>query len=117
MIRGDDAAGITQMGCECEIELVAAIDLVDGHQRALAHLARHHRVWSRLGKYQAERHRWLFHQAARRLRGQLSHRKNVDLSPCIINLHLRVICAAPCIKKMRHLIDKSCDAKTQYLPT
>jgi hypothetical protein len=86
MIRGDDAAGITQMGCESEIELIALIDFVDRHQRTLAHLACHHGVRSRSGKYQAERDGRLVHDEARGAVRQLSHRKNVDLSPCIINL-------------------------------
>src|SRR6202521_3133597 len=83
MVAGDDAAGIPQARCESEIKLVAAVDFVDRHQRAFAHLAGHHGVRSRLGKYEAERDCWFFHQKARKLRRQSSHRKKTDMSPCI----------------------------------
>src|SRR5450759_4099847 len=92
MISGDNAAGITQMRGECEIELIAIINFVDGHQRTLQHLARHHCVRSRLGKYETERDGWLFHNEARELRDQLSHRKNIDQSPCIIICPARHLC-------------------------
>ena len=61
VIGGDDAAGIAQMRREYEIERIALIDFVDRHQRALAHLARHHGVGARLGKHEAERDGRLFH--------------------------------------------------------
>src|SRR3979490_2055924 len=83
MVAGDDAAGVPQARRESESKLVAPIDFVDRHQRALAHLARHHGVGSRLGKYEAERDCWFFHQEARKLRRQSSHRKKTDMSPCI----------------------------------
>jgi hypothetical protein len=87
VIGGDNAAGIAQVGREYEIELVARVDFVDRHQRALLHLARHHGVRSRLGKYQTERDGRLSHEATQALCGRLSHRKYIDLSPCIINPH------------------------------
>jgi hypothetical protein len=62
VIGGDNAAGITKMGFENEIELVTLVDFVDRHQRAFLHLARHHGVRSRLGKYKAERDGRLVHQ-------------------------------------------------------
>ena len=61
VIGGDDAAGITQMRREHEIELIALIDFVDRHQRAFSHLSRHHGVGARLGKHEAERDGWLLH--------------------------------------------------------
>ena len=69
VIAGDDPAGIAQVRRECEIELIAMIDFVDRHQRALAHLAGHHGVRSRLGKYEAERDGRLGHDDARALGG------------------------------------------------
>ena len=69
VIAGDDPAGIAQVRRECEIELIAMIDFVDRHQRALAHLAGHHGVRSRLGKYEAERDGRLGHEEARALCG------------------------------------------------
>src|SRR6202035_1411110 len=111
MVAGDDAAGVPQARCESEIKLLAPIDFVDCHQRALAHLARHHGVRSRLGKYEAERDCWLFHQKARKLRRRSSHRKKTGMSPCIFKPP-RVICAAP-HKKGPDRIDKAGGAKTQ----
>jgi hypothetical protein len=40
-----------------------------------------------LGKYETERDGRLSHEATQALCGELSHRKNVDLSPCIIDPH------------------------------
>jgi hypothetical protein len=40
-----------------------------------------------LGKYEAERDGWLSHEAAQVLCGKPSHRKNADLSRCIIDVH------------------------------
>jgi len=96
MIGGDHAAGIAQMRHKREIELIAVIDFVDRHQRALAHLASHHCVWFRLGKYEAERDGRLSHGEAREFSRQLSHRKQVDLSPCIVSPHCAsfVLCHA-----------------------
>src|SRR6266581_8663793 len=65
VIAGDYSTGIAQVRSECEIELFALIDFVDRHQRALAHLAGHHGVRSRSGKYEAERDGWLGHDDAR----------------------------------------------------
>jgi hypothetical protein len=78
MIGGDNAARITQMRYECEIESIVLIDFVDRHQRALQHLARHHCVRSRSGKYEAERDGRLCHEEARELDSKISRRKNAD---------------------------------------
>ena len=86
MIGGDHPAGIAQIRHKREIELIAVIDFVDRHQRALAHLAGHHGVRSRLGEYQTKRDGRLVHQGSPGAVRQLSDRKTVDLSPCIINL-------------------------------
>src|ERR1035437_1138665 len=91
MISGDNAAGITQMRGKCEIELIAMIDFVDGHQRTLQHLARHHCVRSRLGKYETERDGWLFHEEAREVCGKLSHHLIARMSTCHL---VSSICAA-----------------------
>jgi hypothetical protein len=66
-----------------------------------------------LGKYQAERDRWFFHQETRKLRGKSSHRKKAEMSPCIIKSPLRMICAAPHKKGASNRIDKAGGAKTQ----
>ena len=69
VIAGNHPAGIAQVRRECEIERIALIDFVDRHQRALAHLAGHHGVRSRLGKYETERDGRLGHEEARALCG------------------------------------------------
>src|SRR5579863_7413536 len=92
MVAGDYATRIPQARCEGKIERIARIDFIDRHQCALAHFARHHGVWARLGKYQAERDRRFLHRQARELRGD-------DLMPrwrrLVSSNVLRVICAAP----------------------
>jgi len=62
VIGGDNAAGIAQMRSKAEIELLALIDLIDRHQRALLHLARHHGVGAGSGKNETERDRRLGHR-------------------------------------------------------
>src|SRR5438270_125551 len=57
------------MGRQREIELIALIDLVDRHQRTLAHLTCHHGVWSRLGKYETDGDGRFFHREAAVLSG------------------------------------------------
>src|SRR6185437_511928 len=61
VIGSNDAAGIAQMRFEGEIELLALIDLVDGHQGTFLHLAPHHRVGTRSRKDEAERNGRLCH--------------------------------------------------------
>ena len=50
---------------ESEVECIALIDLVDRHRRALEHLAGHHFVGARSGKYQTKRDGRFFHAKAR----------------------------------------------------
>ena len=116
MIAGDNPAGIAQVRRECEIELVALIDFVDRHQRALAHLAGHHGVRSRLGKYEAERDGWLGHEEARALCGNNLVARKSALLALYHQSALRVIRAVS-IKRCWPRIDKAGDAKTQYLGT
>src|ERR1700704_4490408 len=99
MIGGDDAAGIAQMGCECEIELIALFDLVDRHQRAFAHLAGHHRVRPRLGgEYEAERDGRLCHEKPESCVAIISSQECRSVT-LYHQTALRVIWASPCIKK------------------
>jgi hypothetical protein len=91
VIAGDDPAGIAQVRRECEIELIAMIDFVDRHQRALAHLAGHHGVRSRLGKYEAERDGRLGHEEARALCGNNLLARKVGFASLYRQSALRII--------------------------
>ena len=117
MVGGDDAAGIAPVRRKAEIELLALIDLIDRHQRALLHLARHHGVGAGSGKDETEWDRRLGHRQGSGVAGS-GHLTaiTVDLSPVIADRD----CASfglPGIKKCRPLIDKPVGAKTQSPPS
>ena len=87
MIGRDHAAGIAQVRGKCEIELVALVDLVDGHQRALLHFSRHHGVRSRSRKYESEGNGGFGHQQSPGSckANCLIAINNVGLSPVVVN--------------------------------
>jgi hypothetical protein len=85
MIGGHHATGIAQMWREGEIEFIALIDLVDGHRRALEHLARHHFIGPRSGKYEAERDGRFLHAKAQGMRQVIEMKERFDPLPSIIN--------------------------------
>src|SRR5262249_29726124 len=89
-----DTARIAQMRREREIELAAAVDLVDRHQRALLHLLRHHGVGARSGKHEAERDRRLCHLRSSIARASIS--SQLDRSgTCQLSIRAAcVLCAA-----------------------
>src|SRR5690349_22084376 len=82
VIGGDPPAGVAQVRSEGEVELLALVDFVDRHQGALLHLAPHHGVGARSGKYEAERNGWLCHRRARYL-------------PLVISSQVATICHLP----------------------
>src|SRR6202041_634379 len=85
-------AGISPVRSKAEIELFALIDLIDRHQRAFLHLARHHGVGARSGKDETEWNRRLGHQQSSGVAGS-AHLTAIRLSchllsPSAIARHL-----------------------------